>query len=59
MQESELDTAGLEDSQDWVDVPQNHVTEVGITAETVETAQGEGVAVDETVTVVQQPEVKN
>jgi hypothetical protein len=57
MQESELDKAGLEDSQEWVDVPQDQVTEVVITATSVETTQIEGVSVDETATIVQQPEV--
>ncbi len=56
MQESELDNAGLSDSQDWVDVPQNQVTEVEITT-TVETTQGDEVAVEQTVTVVNQSEV--
>jgi hypothetical protein len=57
MQESELDNARLEDSQEWVDVPQNQVTEVVITTTSVETIQVEGVTVDETATIVQQPEV--
>ena len=30
MQESELDKPGLADSQEWVDVPQDQVTEVGV-----------------------------
>jgi hypothetical protein len=54
MQESELDHAPLEDSQEWVDVPQNQVTEV---ATRVEIPQGEGATGDETVTDAQQPEV--
>jgi hypothetical protein len=57
MQESELDRAPLEDSQEWVDVPQNRVTEVEITTTRVETPQGEGATGDETVTDAQQPEV--
>lgn len=56
MQASELEP-GLADSQEWVDVPQDRVTEEGITATTVETPQGEGENVDETVTAAQQPEV--
>jgi len=55
MQESELETPGLEDSQDWVDVPQNQVTEVEITT-TVETTQDDEVAVEQTVAVVHQSE---
>ncbi|KAI9461220.1 hypothetical protein BJY52DRAFT_1117162 [Lactarius psammicola] len=43
MQESELDNAGLEDSQGWVNVPQDQVTEVEITTVTVETTQGDEV----------------
>jgi len=48
MQESELDNAGLADSQEWVDVPQGQVTEVAAT--TVETPHGEGITDDQTVT---------
>jgi hypothetical protein len=58
MQESELDHTGLEDSQDWVNVPQDQVTEVEKTAvATVETTQGDEVAVEQTVTVAHQSEV--
>jgi hypothetical protein len=57
MQESELDHAPLEDNQEWVDVPQNQVTEVEATATRVETPQGEGATGDETVTDAQHPEV--
>lgn len=56
MQESELDNPGLEDSQDWVNVPQDQVTEVETTTATVETTQGDEVAVEQTVTVVHQSE---
>lgn len=56
MQESELETPGLEESQEWVDVPHNQVTEENTTA-TVETTQGDEVAVEQTVTVVHQSEV--
>lgn len=54
MQESELETPGLEDSQDWVDVPQDQVE---ITSTTVETLQGDEVTIEQTVTVVHQSEV--
>jgi len=58
MQESELDTAGLADSQEWVDVPQDQVTEVGVAVVAiVETPHGEGIAADQAVTDAQQPEV--
>jgi hypothetical protein len=56
MQESELETPGLEDSQDWVNVPQNQVTEVEVTM-TVETAQDDEVAAEPTATAVHQSEV--
>jgi hypothetical protein len=55
MQESELDNTGLADSQEWVDVPQDQVTEVETT--TAEIYHGEGIAADQVVTAVQQPEV--
>jgi hypothetical protein len=55
MQESELDNTGLADSQEWVDVPQDQVTEVETT--TAETYHGEGIGADQVVTAVQQPEV--
>ncbi|KAI0000447.1 hypothetical protein BJV77DRAFT_1063863 [Russula vinacea] len=54
MQESELDNTGLADSQEWVDVPQDQVTEVETT--TAETYHGEGIGADQVVTAVQQPE---
>ena len=57
MQESELDNAGLADSQEWVDIPQTQVTEVGVGASTVETPRGEGMAAEQADTVAQQPEV--
>jgi hypothetical protein len=57
MQESELETPGLEDSQDWVNVPQDQATEVEITTATVETTQGDEVAVEQNVTVVHPSEV--
>lgn len=58
MQESELDNAGLADSQEWVDVPQDQVTEVGVAiVAIVETPHGEGIAADQDVTDAQQPEV--
>ena len=57
MQESELDNTGLADSQEWVDVPQDQVTEVEATATTAETPRGEGMAADQAITAVQQPEV--
>jgi len=57
MQESELDSAGLADSQEWVDVPQDQVTEVGVAVvASVETPHGEGMAADQTVADAQQPE---
>jgi hypothetical protein len=59
MQESELDNTGLVDSQEWVDVPQDQVTEVEATATTAETYHDEGIAADQAVTAVQQPEVIN
>lgn len=49
MQESELDNAGLADSQEWVDVPQDQETEVGV--------HGEGISADQPVPDAQQPEV--
>lgn len=60
MQESELDNAGLADSQEWVDVPQDQVTEVGVAVVAiVETPHGEGITADsdQAVTDAQQPEV--
>lgn len=58
MQESELDSAGLADSQEWVDVPQDQVTEVGVAVvASVETPHGEGMNADQTVSDAQQPEV--
>lgn len=57
MQESELETPGLEDSQDWVNVPQNQATEVEINTVTAETTQGDEVAVEQNVTVVRPSEV--
>jgi len=59
MQESELDNAGLADSQEWVDVSQTRgqVTEVGDATTTAETPQSEETSADETATVVQQGEV--
>jgi hypothetical protein len=57
MQESELETPGLEDSQDWVDVPQDQAIEVEVTTTTVETVHGDEVPIEQTVTVVQQSEV--
>ena len=43
MQESELDNAGLADSQEWVDIPQTQVTDVGVetprAAEQADTAE--------------------
>jgi len=56
MQASELDSAGLEDSQDWVNVPQDQVTEVENTTATVETTQDDEVAVEQTVTAAHQSE---
>ncbi|KAH8995606.1 hypothetical protein EDB92DRAFT_1845000 [Lactarius akahatsu] len=56
MQESELDSGGLEESQEWVDVTQNQVPEAEITTTTVETTRGDEVAVEQTVTVVHQSE---
>lgn len=58
MQESELDNPALVDSQEWVDVPQDQVTEVEVTATTIETSHGEEMAA-EAVPSVQQPEVIN
>jgi hypothetical protein len=57
MQESELDNAGLADSQDWVDVPQSQVTEVRAGTTNVEIPRGEGIVADQTDTVAQQSEV--
>jgi hypothetical protein len=57
MQESELDNPALGDSQEWLEVPQDQVTEAEVTATTVETSHGEGIIADEAVTAVQQPEV--
>lgn len=57
MQESELDNTGLADSQEWVDVPEDQVTEVAVAVTTVETPRGEEVTADQTVPVVDQPEV--
>jgi len=56
MQESELDNPALGDSQEWLEVPQDQVTEAEVTATTVETSHGEGIIADEAVTAVQQPE---
>ncbi|KAH9083766.1 hypothetical protein EDB83DRAFT_43884 [Lactarius deliciosus] len=56
MQESELESAGLEESQEWVDVPQNQVSEVETSTTTVETTRGDEVTVEQTVTVVHQSE---
>jgi hypothetical protein len=56
MQESELDNAGLVDSQEWVDVPQSQ-TEVRAGTTNVETPRGEGIVADQTDTVAQQSEV--
>ncbi|KAI0305520.1 hypothetical protein B0F90DRAFT_1698692 [Multifurca ochricompacta] len=53
MQKSELDNAGLEDSQEWVDVPQNQATEA---EGTVEASQGEVVPAEQTVDIVQPSE---
>jgi hypothetical protein len=50
MQESELDNAGLADSQEWVDIPQTQVTEVGVGVETPRAAE-------QADNVAQQPEV--
>lgn len=57
MQESELDNAGLGDSQEWVDVPENQVTNVVVTATTVEASHEDEITTDQTVPIVQQPEV--
>lgn len=57
MQESELDNPALGDSQEWLDVHQDQVTEAEVTATTVETSHGEGIIADQSVTAVQQPEV--
>lgn len=57
MQESELDNPALGDSQEWLEVPQDQVTEAEVTATTVETSHDEGIIADQAVTVVQQPEV--
>jgi hypothetical protein len=57
MQESELDNPALGDSQEWLEVPQDQVTEAEVTTTTVEISHGEGIIVDEAVTAVQQPEV--
>lgn len=57
MQESELDNPALGDSQEWLEVPQDQVTEAEVTTTTVETSHGEGIIADEAVTAVQQPEV--
>jgi hypothetical protein len=53
MQESELDNAGLE-SQEWVDVPQDQVTEVEVAVPVVD---GEGITADHAITAVQPPKV--
>ena len=57
MQESELETAGLEDSQDWVNVPPDQVTGVENTTAAVETTQGHEVAVEQAITVAHESEV--
>lgn len=57
MQESELDNPALGDSQEWLDVSQDQVTEAEVAATTVETSHGEGIVADQAVTAVQQPEV--
>lgn len=57
MQESELETPGLEDSQDWVDIPQDQAIEGEVTTKTVETIQGDEVPIPQTVTEVHQSEV--
>jgi hypothetical protein len=57
MQESELDNPALGDSQEWLEVPQDQVTEAEVTATTVETSHGEGIIADQATTAVQQPEV--
>jgi hypothetical protein len=57
MQESELDNPALGDSQEWLEVPQDQVTEAEVTATTVETSHGEGISADQAVAAVQQPEV--
>ena len=57
MQESELDNPALGDSQEWLDVSQDHVTEAEVTATIVETSHSEGIIADQAVTAVQQPEV--
>lgn len=57
MQESELETAGLEDSQDWVNVPQDQARGAEDTSAPVETTQDDEVAVEQTVMVAHQPEV--
>lgn len=57
MQESELDNPALGDSQEWLEVPQDQVTEEEVTATIVETSHGEGIIADQAVTAVQQPEV--
>jgi hypothetical protein len=58
MQESELDNAGLADSQEWVDVPQDQVTEVGVAVVAiVETTHDEGISADQAIADAQQPEV--
>ena len=57
MQESELDNPALGDSQEWLDVSQDQVTEAEVTATTVETPHGEGTVAEQAVTAVQQPEV--
>ena len=59
MQESELDNAGLGESQEWVDVPQDQVTEVEVAVPVVETSHGEGITTDHAITAVQPPEVIN
>ena len=56
MQESELETPGLEESQEWVDVAKGQGTDENTTA-AVETTQGDEVAVEQTVTAVHQSEV--
>ena len=57
MQESEIDNPALADSQEWLEVAQEQVTEAEATAATVGTSHGEGIIVDKAVTAVQQPEV--
>jgi len=57
MQESELDNAGLADSQEWVDVSKRgQATGVADAATRAETPHGDEITADETATVVQQGE---